>query len=399
LHRGAGAGVRAYAADRDAFVFELRHRSERLAGEGAAGGGAGAVPPSGPGSRRRDAGGSRGGSLCPRDGVPLRSPERPRERAHLPGSEQREHRVQAALAAGRRRGDRAGADGDGKAGERPAAGRFRAGRGQPRGDDGGASARRAHVLTMLRRLGQGAVIVAALALLAFAWHCDEAWFDKHVFLPQQFFIPASRGIVFWARTMAATTAALLLLLVPRLPHGASARRLLVALLLTLPAAEGLLRWRTRRLIRPELLAAMDALTASHPRYGFTLAAAIDRVQPMSGRAIRFRTDSKGRRIPGAPIDPALPSLVFTGESTVAGFGLQWEETFPALLGERFHLQVVNLGSPAYRADQSWLRLEDALPELDHPVAVIAVFMPGLVGRSFAGQRHPRARPSPSSGVE
>jgi len=252
---------------------------------------------------------------------------------------------------------------------------------------------------MLRRLGQGAVIVAALALLAFAWHCDEAWFDKHVFLPQQFFIPASRGIVFWARTTAATTAALLLLLVPRLPHGASARRLLVALLLTLPAAEGLLRWRTRRLIRPELLAAMDALTASHPRYGFTLAAAIDRVQPMSGRAIRFRTDSKGRRIPGAPIDPALPSLVFTGESTVAGFGLQWEETFPALLGERFHLQVVNLGSPAYRADQSWLRLEDALPELDHPVAVIAVFMPGLVGRSFAGQRHPRARPSPSSGVE
>jgi hypothetical protein len=31
--------------------------------------------------------------------------------------------------------------------------------------------------------------------------------------------------------------------------------------------------------------------------------------------------------------------------------------------------------------------------------VIGLFMPGLIGRSFAGQRHPPARPSPSGGVE
>ncbi len=252
---------------------------------------------------------------------------------------------------------------------------------------------------MFRRLAQAAIVLAALALLAFTWHCDEAWFDRHVFLPQQFFIPASRGIVFWSRTMAAVSASLLLLLVPFLPRGAPARRLLVAVLLTLPAAEGLLRWRMDRLIRPYLLTAMDALTASHPRYGITLAASIDRVQPLSGRPIRFRTDGEGRRISDAAVDSALPSLVFIGESTVAGFGLQWEESFPALLGARLHLQVVNLASPAYRADQSWLRLNDALPSLEHPVAVVGIFMPGLIGRSFAGQRHPRARPSPSGGVE
>src|SRR5438132_1174909 len=101
LHCGAGAGVRADAADRDAVVFELRHRSGRLAGEGAAGGGAGAGPPPGPGSRGRDAGGPGGGALGPRDGIPLRPPERGCERAHLPRSEQREHRLQAALAARR----------------------------------------------------------------------------------------------------------------------------------------------------------------------------------------------------------------------------------------------------------------------------------------------------------
>jgi hypothetical protein len=252
---------------------------------------------------------------------------------------------------------------------------------------------------MVRKSAQAAILLAVLALLALAWHCDEACFDEHVFLPQQFFIPANRGIVFWCRTMAVTTAVLLLLLVPFLPRGAAARRLLLALLLALPAAEGVLRWRMRRLIHPELAAAMDALTAPHPRYGLTLAPSMDRVQPMSGRAIRFRTDGEGRRISDAAIDPALPSLVFTGESTVAGFGLQWDETFPALLGARLHLQVINLASPAYRTDQSWLRLRDALPGLRRPVAVVGLFMPGLLGRSFAGRGHPLARRSPSGGIE
>jgi len=252
---------------------------------------------------------------------------------------------------------------------------------------------------MLRRLAQGAVVLAALALLAFAWRCDGPWFDKHVFLPQQFFIPASRGIVFWSRALTAAIGALLLFLVPSVPRGASGRRLLLAVLLAVPAAEVVLRWRMDRLLRPELVAAMDALTTPDARYGVTFKPSMDRVQPLAGREIRFQTDAEARRIPGVPIDRALPSLVFTGESAMAGFGLRWEESFPALLGARLHLQVVNLASPNYRSDQSWLRLKDALPELERPVAVVGVFVPGLIGRSFAGQRRPPARSSPSSGVE
>jgi len=242
------------------------------------------------------------------------------------------------------------------------------------------------VRDVIRRLAQGLLAVAALALVAFAVYCDEAWCDKHVFLPQQFFIAASRGIVFWSRAFAAATAFVLMLLVPRVPQGASARRLLIAALLSVPAADVLLQWRMGRLFRPELVAAMDALTTADPRYGVTFAPSIDRVQPLSGREIRFRTDAERRRISGTPIDRAAPSLVFTGESAVAGFGLQWEETFPVLVSARLNLQVVNLASPNYRADQSWLRLRDALPGLDHPVAVVGIFMPGLVGRSFASQR-------------
>src|SRR4051812_5137617 len=179
---------------------------------------------------------------------------------------------------------------------------------------------------MPRRLAQGAVLLVALALLAFAWRCDAAWFEKHVFLPQQFFVPAGGGMVFWFRAAAAATAAILLFLVPRLPRGASARGLLLGVLFSLPAAEIILRWRIERVIRPELLAAMDALTVPHPRYGTTFRASMDRVEKLSGREIRFQTDAEGRRIPGAAIDPASPSLVFTGESAMAGFGLRWEES-------------------------------------------------------------------------
>jgi hypothetical protein len=250
-----------------------------------------------------------------------------------------------------------------------------------------------------RRLAQGVISLVALALVVFAWRCDGDWFDKHVFLPQQFFIPADRRIVFWFRGLATALGLILLRLVPAVPRGSSAPRLLLATVLALPAAEVVLRWRMGRLIRPDVVAAMDVLTTAHPRYGTVFKPSMDRVQEMSGREIRFRTDAASRRIPGAAIDPALPSLVFTGESAMAGFGLQWEETFPALLGERLQLQVVNLATPSYRADQSWLRLKDALPGLARPVAVIGVFMPGLIGRSFASGRHPIARPLPFSGIE
>jgi hypothetical protein len=243
------------------------------------------------------------------------------------------------------------------------------------------------------------VAAAGLLLLGFAWRCDARWAEAHVFLPQQFFLVASSAVAVGVRVAAGSAGALLLLLVPFLPRGAAGRRLLVAVLLALLASEGLLRWRVRPLVRQELTPVMRTLTAPHPRYGNTFSAGLDRLLPLSGREIRIRTDGEGRRISGASIDPSLPSLVFTGESTMAGIGLQWEETFAALVADRLELQAVNLGSPFYRADQSWLRLKDELPALEHPRAIIGVFMPGLIARSFAGQLHPPAQPSPSLGVE
>jgi hypothetical protein len=252
---------------------------------------------------------------------------------------------------------------------------------------------------VLRRLVQLSVAVGAIALLAFAWRCDGAWFARHVFLPQQFFVSASPHIVVWSRVTAAVIAALLLSVAIQMPRRDVALRTLAAILLAVVAAEMLLQWRLQRWLNPGLADGTDALIEWNARYGATLRADIDRIDFASGREIRFRTDSQRRRISGVPIDPAMPSLVFTGESMVAGIGLRWEETFPAIVGTRLRSQVINVASPGYRIDQSWLRLEAELPKLDRPLAVIAVFMPGLVGRSFANQAHPPARLSPSGVIE
>jgi hypothetical protein len=251
---------------------------------------------------------------------------------------------------------------------------------------------------LLRRFAQAGLVCASLSLFALAWHCDLPWFERHAFLPQQFFIPADPRIAFAMRAAGAGLGALLLLLVPFLPRGDAARRLIWALLLAVPATEVLLQWRTRRLLRGDLIAAMDALTVKTKRFGVTLKPSMDRTQPMSGRDIRFVTDAEGRRISGVAPNPALPSLIFAGESTVAGHGLQWDETFPALLGSRLQLEVVNFASMNYRVDQSWLRLADGLPKLAHPAAVVGLFMPGLLGRSFDGRGHPLARPTPSGQI-
>ena len=156
---------------------------------------------------------------------------------------------------------------------------------------------------MMRRLLQGGVILVACGLLLFAWRCDVAWFERHVFLPQQFFIPANRAIAGVFRVAAAMAAGILFLAVPRIPRGAAARGILLGGLLSLPAAEIVLRWRIEKVIRPEVTAAMAHLTAPHPRYGITFLPSLDRVEKLSGREIRFRTDAQSRRIPGAAIDP------------------------------------------------------------------------------------------------
>lgn len=253
-----------------------------------------------------------------------------------------------------------------------------------------AAARRS---PLLRSLAQAALLVLALSLFAFAFHCDQAWFERHIFLPQQFFLVADARIASAARIAAAMVGLVLLAFLPFVPHGSRLRRLVIAALCAVPATEVVLQWKARRLLRSDLVAAMDALTSVDPRYGVTLKPSMDRTQVMSGRPVRFVTDAERRRISDSRggIDARRASLVFAGESTVAGHGLAWDETFPALVGARLGFQVVNVASMNYRVDQSWQRLADELPRLERPLATVGFFLPGLLGREFAGGPHPVAR--------
>src|SRR5262249_3337372 len=75
-----------------------------------------------------------------------------------------------------------------------------------------------------------------------------------------------------------------------------------------------------------------------------------------------------------------PSILFVGESITAGHGLEYDETYPAIVGEALGLQVVNLGVHGYGLDQAFLRLHDTLPRFERPVAVITFFIEAMLLR-------------------
>ncbi len=86
--------------------------------------------------------------------------------------------------------------------------------------------------------------------------------------------------------------------------------------------------------------------------------------------VEIRTDSQGRR--GAGGDPALSGrsiVVFVGDSITLGWGVELEQSFPALIGERLDVEAVNLGVSGYGTDQQYLQLRrDGLPL--SPAAVV-----------------------------
>jgi hypothetical protein len=89
---------------------------------------------------------------------------------------------------------------------------------------------------------------------------------------------------------------------------------------------------------------------------------------------------------GADVDFERPTLLFTGESIMTGFGLAWEETIPARVGALLGIQSANLAVSDYSNDQSYLRLASELPRYREPVAVVTLFMPTLFDRNLLDNR-------------
>lgn len=237
-------------------------------------------------------------------------------------------------------------------------------------------------------------------LLFLAARATDAWLMAHVVLPNWFLGPLSMRGFHLARAAAALLGLWLLTVAgPKLGRwagsqpgpklAASCARIGLALALALVAAELAVRrwdsgeplWRKGKLEfrigRPD------------PRLGWVaIPSRSTAIQTSPGKTVHYRIDALGNRAGSelSSIDPAAPTLVVTGESIAFGHGLEYEETFPAILGERLNLQVVNVAAGGYGSDQAYLRLLDALDVLERPLVVVTVFHPVQLGRALQDYR-------------
>lgn len=239
----------------------------------------------------------------------------------------------------------------------------------------------------------------ALLLLGCALAADQAWFDRH-FLPifavrRPAMIAAEQGIRGFV-----ILAAAMLLLIGRRPIARRLSRATAGGILRMVLAGALALGTVELILRVHPLYPHDAdplelepRRQPDPLLGWKFVAPRSAVAREGGRAVSYSFDAAGYRVPapGAKIDVARPTLVFTGESIIAGFGLAWDETIPARVGAALGIQSANLAVSDFSNDQSYLRLAAELPRFQKPVAVVTLFMPLLFDRNLLDNR-PRLGP-------
>jgi len=141
-------------------------------------------------------------------------------------------------------------------------------------------------------------------------------------------------------------------------------------------------------------AAAEAQTGEEPtrqpdsKLGWVFTPAHEGAAMVGGRKISYAIDALGRRVRSrdTPVDVALPSILFAGESIIAGYGLNWDETIPAQVGTALGLQSATTAVFGYANDQAYLRLAQELPRFQKPVAVVSLFIPSLFARNLGDDR-------------
>ncbi len=245
-----------------------------------------------------------------------------------------------------------------------------------------------------RRLTEASLAGLGIALIAAALAAGHGWWDRH-FLPifaieHSTMVAAEQAV----RGLIAVVGAALLLVLRR-PIAAILRRatiggalrILLAVVVALGAGELILR------AHPPYAHDADPLEReprrrADPWLGWDFVPARSVVAEEAGRRVSYSFDAAGHRVsaPGAAVDAERPTLLFTGESVIAGFGLAWEETIPVRVGALLGTQSANLAVSDYSNDQSYLRLAAELPRYREPVAVVTLFMPSLFDRNLLDNR-------------
>lgn len=251
---------------------------------------------------------------------------------------------------------------------------------------------------VLRASAEIIMAAAGALLLAGALAANQAWFDRH-FLPV-FFLSRSNYVLgetlarLFVGVFGVTLAFLVRRMIGRVVERAPAReliaataRILIAIALALATSEWVLR-HTFALALAEGPADEEPLRQSDPRLGWAFVPARTGHATVGGRDIIYAIDPLGYRVRSRdmPVEPDRPAILFTGESIIAGFGLNWEESIQAQVGALLRIQTADMAVFGYANDQAYLRLATELPRFRRPVAVVSLFVPSLFVRNLDDDR-------------
>jgi len=241
-----------------------------------------------------------------------------------------------------------------------------------------------------------AALGALLILLVLLANHD--WLDRHL-LPHIFMPRREQILIWWIERSLALVAALALIFpgrrwVGRRVGAGKGRDLawgigltLGAVVMALLVSEAVLRtgdWKNlERWAEQE-----EPLRQHDPVIGWVNVPNHVGFERYDGRTIRYDHDRGGRRVArfDRPVDPGRPSILFTGESIMLGYRLNWDQTAAAQIGAATGLQTVNLSVNGYGADQEWMLLRRQLPQFTTPRVVVALFAPLLIERSLDSHR-------------
>ena len=249
------------------------------------------------------------------------------------------------------------------------------------------------------RIAVEAVVASAgILLLAGAIVADQSWWDRHFlpvfFWPHEKFVLSERlvrlagavagaALVFFVRPAVGR-------LVQRMPAGEIAlgmARIILPIGLALVVSEVVLD-RKFTFAANERQAHEEPLRQPDPKLGWTFAPSRQGQIMVGGRNIAYAMDSRGYRVRAGDtqVNTDLPAILFTGESIIAGYGLNWDESIPAQAGALLKMQPVNMAVFGYANDQAYLRLAAELPRFRKPVAVVSLFIPSLFVRNLGDDR-------------
>jgi hypothetical protein len=251
---------------------------------------------------------------------------------------------------------------------------------------------RAGAVVELLFLGTG------IGLIGLAIAMDRAWLDRHV-LPHMF-LTRGQQLLWWAVERGAVLIAGLGLIAWLRPRVARAVRqgrgralvshgllAVIAVIFSLIACEFILRTPWWRGV-DHWAATEEPLRTADARLGWRLVGGRSGLERFNGQRILYHVDAGGHRIgdPGRPIDYARPAILFTGESIMLGFRLNWPETIAGRTEALTGIQAANLAVNGYGTDQAFVRLHDELPRFARPVALVALFAPSLFERNLDDDR-------------